>query len=112
MGILDDVIQATDVCIQISAEVTTTAKALMFILNWRTSKWLLDTMQTDFCKSNFVSFFPIFVIKIYVKKMNWPIVLLDSCEPIANVDLWPKLITGCCYPQVSHLLWLLWLYYC
>lgn len=51
MGILDDVIQATDVCIQISAESTTSVKAFVFLVNWQKSKWLLDTMQSDFNKS-------------------------------------------------------------
>lgn len=51
MAILDDVRQATDVCIQISSEFTTTVKGLMFVANWEKSKWLLDKMQADFNKS-------------------------------------------------------------
>lgn len=58
MAILDDVRQATDVCIQISSEFTTTVKGLMFVANWEKSKWLLDKMQADFNKSILKELYP------------------------------------------------------
>lgn len=45
---LADLVKATDVLVQISAEIMSTIKVIWFLCNWRTAKALLQRMQTKF----------------------------------------------------------------
>lgn len=49
---LHDIIRVTDVFVQISAELMSTSKVLVFMVNWKLSTNLLRQIQADFnrCK--------------------------------------------------------------
>lgn len=50
---LHDIIKVTDVFVQFSAEVMSTSKVIVFMVNWKVSTEFLRQIQTDFNRSIF-----------------------------------------------------------